>query len=224
MTGTPSAIGASSSSSASPLTSRALAEDQRGVGAVAADQPGRALQPGQLGARRGAEQRQRRGCGRAPRPRPAWATAASTASSAIWRYVVSLPPTTVTTPVRRGEHGVPAGEVGGGARAVGSEVSSSGRRPAYAPTTSERRSVVGERGGDDVEEEADLGLGRLGHVGDLALDGLVGEADVEGAVGLGEHHDEPVGRARARARSPRPGGRAGCRRGARGGCRATGAG
>ena len=76
-------------------------EDERGVGAEASYQPraGLARRLGELG-RAG----RRRVSGsvavtHGPALRPAWATAASTASSAIRRYVVSLPPTIVTTPV-----------------------------------------------------------------------------------------------------------------------------
>ena len=41
--------------------------------------------------------------------------------------------------------------------------------------------------------------GGSGHVGDRAVDLLVGEADVEGLVGLRQREDEPVAGARAPA-------------------------
>ena len=99
-----------------------------------------------------------------------------------------------------------ARQVGG--RPSSPPVSSSGRRPAKAPDDVAAVQRGGEGGRDDVEQEADLGLGRLGHVGHRALDRLVGEPDVDGAVGLGQHHHEAVARpghrAEARATS-RPG-------------------
>ena len=55
--------------------------------------------------------------------------------------------------------------------------------------------VVGERRGDHVEQEPDLGLGGLRYVRDRAVGGLVGEADVDRAVGLRQHQHEPAGRA-----------------------------
>ena len=96
--GTPSATGASSSC----RRVRCLAgggEDQVGIGAVAAYQAGRRLQRGEHGAGCGADQGQVAGEARVG-GEPLAATAASTASSAIRRYVVSLPPTTVITPAR----------------------------------------------------------------------------------------------------------------------------
>ena len=111
-------------------TSRPRAVGQHGgrLGAVPAHQPRRGGDVRRASSSRGgADQRQVAGAA-GPAGIEVRASARSTASSAIRRYVVSLPPTTVTTPSGEVEHGVPAGEVGG--RAVPGPASSSGRRPA----------------------------------------------------------------------------------------------
>jgi hypothetical protein len=78
-----------------------------------------------------------------PAPRPSRVTTASTVSSAIARYVVSFPPTTdrtgpshVSRCLRERSAVAPPGPVPADAG------STSGRRPAYAPTTSCRVSGV----------------------------------------------------------------------------------
>ena len=88
-----------------------------------------------------------------------------------------------------GEDGVPPRDVGGLAGPPGS---SSGRSPAKAPDHVGAVDGALEGGRHHVEEEADLGLGRLGHVRDRAVGRLVGEPDVDGAVGLGQDQHEPV--------------------------------
>ena len=93
---------------------------------------------------------------------------------------------------------MPAGQVGGGAVAVEQRP-----QPGVRPDDVGAAQRPVERRRDDVEQEADLGVGRLGDVRHGALDGLVGEADVDRAVGLGEQEDEAVGGARHRHRDGR---------------------
>ena len=207
---------------ASPVTVARVVEHQRGVGAVPADQPRRrsSRQPASSGAGGGAEQRQRAGAARPGvepgvrdggvdgvlgHPAVGRAACRRRRSPRRWREV--------STACRRDRS------------AVRPSASSSGRSPAKAPTTSARAS--GRASAADDARAGSRSRPRLGSgtSGTVAVDGLVGEADVDQAVGLGQR------RRRSGWRSPGTGSvrrdraaRAASPRAARGGCRGSGAG
>ena len=163
-------------------------QHERGVGAVAADQSGRLLQRGQLSAGRGTGQRQGRGHAR-PGREP---VVLDRGVHGVLRHPAvrrQLAAHDRRHARRAGHDGVPTRQVGGGAVAAVQQRPQPGEGSDHVGAVQRPR----ERGGHDVEQEADLGLGRLRHVRDRAGGGLVGEADVHRAVGLGEDHHEAVG-------------------------------
>ena len=226
VTGTPSATGASSLVVGQAADRAGTVEDQRGVGAATAHQARRQLERREVCPRRRAEQRERGG-GRAG-PEKKCATAASTASPAIRRYVVSLPPTIVITLVElvstacRREVRRPALRL---RLALGRRVGDVEQRPQAgerphdvagcscrenaADTTSRRKPISGP---DGTARRAPR-----------PSTGLVGEPDVDGAVGLRQHHHEAAGLPWGPGRRPTSSGRAATPGAAPGGCRGWGA-
>ena len=102
------------------------------------------------------------------------------------RYVVSLPPTIVTTPLGacrtawlRETSAVPPVRV--------ADQRSQARERAHDVVPAQRDL---ERRSDHVEQEADVALRRLGDVRRRAVDRLVGQADVDPAVRLGQREHE----------------------------------
>ena len=138
--------------------------------------------------------------------RPALSTATSTASCAIRRYVVSFPPTTVTTPVA---------EVRTACRrdrsAVARRRRAAGAEPGVRPDDVGAGERARERGRRGLDQEVDLGLARLGNVGYLSVDRDVGESDVDQAVRLGDDVEEAGALTgdRQRQGDPQPGERLG---------------
>ena len=121
-----------------------------------------------------------------------------------------------------GQHGVLAGQVGGVVgRALGGQQRAQPGVGADHVGPGERRL---EGRAHRVEQEVDLGLGRDGDVGHLAVGRLVGQPDVHQAVGLGQGEHEPVQRARHGGGDGDVDARPGARRAAPGGCRGWDAG
>ena len=172
-------------------------QNQSRVGAVATHQTGGQLEGGQLGARCGAEEGE--GCG------PAGAGRQPGCCGGRVDGVLRHPAVRRELAADDGDDAGAAGEHGVTPREVGRRVlARTGGGVEQGPQTGEGADHVvavqrtGEGGRDDVEQEADLALRGRGHVGHRALDRLVGEADVERAVGLGQHHHEAARRPRYR--------------------------
>jgi hypothetical protein len=86
---------------------------------------------------------------------------------------------------------VPAGDVGGACRVSrGVEQGAQSREGSYDVVSG--HSDV-ESGAEDVEKEADVALRYFGYVRGVAVDGFVGEPDVDPAVALRQDEDEAVG-------------------------------
>ena len=177
-----------------PVVVSRRVEDEAGVGAEPADQPGLAGGRGMVDA--GGQGRtwcgsgQRQGAGDA---RPGGQPGAG--HGGVDRVLGH-------GPVRRqlaaddGDHavaadhgGVAAGEIGGAVVACVEE----GPQPGEGTDHVAAAYRTGERRRHHVEQEPDLHLGGLRDVRNGPVDGFVGEADVEGAVGLREDQNEPVG-------------------------------
>ena len=152
-------------------------EDQVGVRAEAAHEPG-----GSGRGPDGAEQRQAR--------RPARAGTQVEGVDGVLRHPAvgrELAADDGRHPGRRGEDRVPPRQVG---RGVGARHLEQRAQAGEGADDVGARRRDGERGGDHPQQEVDLLLARHRHVGDRAGHRLVGEPDVERAVGLRQHHRE----------------------------------
>ena len=174
-----------------------LVDDQPGLGAEASYEPLGLLQRGELGPGRGPQERDVTGAagdGRQP-----GGVHRVLGHPAVGRQLAAHDGDDAAA---RGQHGVLARQVGGGA--LGLQQRSQPGEGADHVRTPQRAS---QGGPDHVEEEPDLALGRLGHVRDVALDRLVGQADVDRALGLGQRQDVAAAAARHGQGEGRPSGR-----------------